>query len=179
MKIPGESQSTFDKSAALAETLIVLPETGSTNDDLAALARRADEPAGEFTVVVTDSQTAGRGRLGRTWIATSGITLAISVLVRPESLFATPDALAWLPLIAGVAMTRAIHAELTALKRNDTADAPPEGQDTVAPRATLKWPNDVLINGFKVSGILTELVEKGVQENDTILIGEYQFDYIF
>lgn len=155
MNIPADSQWGFDKSAALAERFIWLSETGSTNDDAAALARNAADPAPAYTVVVTDSQTAGRGRLGRTWVASSGKTLAISVLVRPESLFATPDSLAWLPLISGISMTRAVQAELDAL-RELHAD-----EDEYAPEqaiARLKWPNDVLINGFKVSGILTELL---------------------
>lgn len=154
MNIPADSQWGFDKSAALAERFIWLSETGSTNDDAAALARDAADPAPEYTVVVTDSQTAGRGRLGRTWVASSGKTLAISVLVRPESMFAVPDSLAWLPLISGISMTRAVQAEIDAL-------APNGDEDEYAPEraiARLKWPNDVLIDGFKVSGILTELL---------------------
>lgn len=148
----------FDKSSALADRLIVLPETGSTNDDLAALARDVDSPATEFTVVVTDSQTAGRGRLGRTWIASSGKTLAISILVRPESLFETPNRLAWLPLISGLAMTEAIQRELDILTTAPVSAVDATERELSVPRAALKWPNDVLINGFKVSGILTELL---------------------
>lgn len=152
MKKQGDSQSSFDKSRSLVESLVVLTETGSTNDDLAALARDASNPAAEFTVVVTDSQTAGRGRLGRTWVASSGKTLAISVLVRPERLMRTPDVLAWLPLISGLAMASAVRTEL-----DNLADAIPVDERAPAD-VSLKWPNDVLINGFKVSGILTELL---------------------
>lgn len=123
-----------------AERLTYLQETGSTNDDLRA---RVDAP--EFTTIVTTSQIGGRGRLGRVWIAPPGQSVAISVLLRPTMSGRTIDqaGLGWIPLIAGLAMTRAI--------------------DALGPRdgATLKWPNDVLIDGRKVSGILTELGQDG------------------
>lgn len=165
MKNLADSQSSFDKSAAVAEHLIVLAETGSTNDEIAERARAA-EPAPEFTVVVTDTQTAGRGRLGRTWVASSGKTLAISVLVRPTALFAAPDSLAWLPLIAGLAMTEAVSSELRALAGQKPTSELNDAYAGVS-EATLKWPNDVLIDGFKVSGILTELLA----DQSAIVIG--------
>jgi BirA family biotin operon repressor/biotin-[acetyl-CoA-carboxylase] ligase len=91
-------------------------------------------------VLVTDHQTAGRGRLGRSWSARPGDSLAISVLLRP----AVPrERLGWLSLAAGAAMTQAL-----------------EGLG-VAARA--KWPNDVLIGDRKVCGVLAEaLVDGGV-----------------
>lgn len=153
MKNLADSQFDFDKSAAIAARFHALAETGSTNDDLAAAARDAVDPAPDFSVIVTTSQTRGRGRLGRTWVATSGKTLAISVLLRPTELFRTPDALGWLPLIAGVAMTRAVRAELGRHGAEGERDYAVEH-----PVASLKWPNDVQIDGFKVSGILTELL---------------------
>jgi len=88
-----------------------------------------------FSVVVTDSQTAGRGRLGRVWTTPRRSALAASVLVRPAS---PVESWGWLPLLAGVAMTRAITG--------------------AGARAELKWPNDVLIGGRKVCGILAELL---------------------
>ncbi|HLP23249.1 MAG TPA: biotin--[acetyl-CoA-carboxylase] ligase [Microbacteriaceae bacterium] len=148
MKNSADSPCDFHKSAALVERFLWLPETGSTNDDASALARQG---APDFTVVVTDTQTAGRGRLGRVWTARSGKTLAISVLLRPTELFERPDSLAWLPLLAGVAMSRAVRAELDALLTHEPEERAPL-------EVSLKWPNDVLIHGFKVSGILTELV---------------------
>jgi BirA family biotin operon repressor/biotin-[acetyl-CoA-carboxylase] ligase len=102
--------------------------------------------AADFTVVLTLDQRAGRGRLGRTWSAPPGRTLAASVLLRPRRPGGAPlpyDALGWLPLLAGAAMTTAVNGVLPA-------------QD-----ARLKWPNDVLIGGRKVSGLLTELSPGG------------------
>ena len=130
-----------------ASRFLVLAETGSTNDVLVADAPH--EP--DFSVVVTGSQTAGRGRLGREWVAPAGSSLSISVLLRPRLASGMPLALehfGWIPLIAGVAMCRAI--------------AP------LVPGAVgLKWPNDVQIDGLKVSGLLAELVPGG----DAVVMG--------
>lgn len=129
----------FPRSLAAVEHLRVLESAGSTNDVLVGSA--AGEP--HFSVVVTDEQTAGRGRLGRVWVAPPGKTLAISVLLRPRTPDGDPmdfDLFGWLPLIAGAAMTTAVASVLP------------------ADRVGLKWPNDVLVDGLKVSGILAELV---------------------
>lgn len=134
-------------SSAIAGSLDLLPEAGSTNDEVRA---RADVLA-DLAVVVTDNQTAGRGRLGREWIAPAGGCLAISVLLRPRLPAGAPLEAAnfgWLPLIAGVAMARALR--------------------TLVPgRVGLKWPNDVQIDGLKVSGLLAELLVTG----DAIVLG--------
>jgi len=132
----------------VVENLIKLDTAGSTNDELVAIAAASDE----FTVVVTGDQTAGRGRLGRVWVAPPGASLAISVLLRPVLPAGEPLDLShfgWLPLIAGVAMTRAVQ--------------------TVVPahRVGLKWPNDVQIDSLKVSGLLAELLPTG----DAVVIG--------
>lgn len=127
------------RSAALASSLTVLDECGSTNSEL--VARAAVSP--DFAVLVTDSQTSGRGRLGREWVAPPGRTIAISVLLRPVQPDGSPlriEQFGWLPLIAGLAMTRAIAPIVP------------------AHNVTLKWPNDVQVDGLKVSGLLAELV---------------------
>ncbi|CAN5169278.1 biotin--[acetyl-CoA-carboxylase] ligase [soil metagenome] len=121
-------------SRVVAETLDVLDEAGSTNAVLVERARAGTEP--EFAVVVTTNQTAGRGRLGRTWTAPPGKTIAVSVLLTPPN----SEKLSWLPLVAGLAMSRAVRSLVT-----DHA-------------VTLKWPNDVQVDGLKVSGLLAELV---------------------
>ena len=127
-------------SRAIAPDLQVVASTASTNADL--LARAADLP--DFAVLVTDDQTAGRGRLGRTWVAPPGRTLAVSVfLAAPPS--------GWMPLLAGVAMARAVRSLL-----------PAPGVSGPAPAVGLKWPNDVQVDGDKVSGILAELAPNGV-----------------
>lgn len=120
----------------------MLEECGSTNAELVTLAA-AEDPA-EFCTVVTTNQTHGRGRLERTWIAPPGQSLAVSVLLKPRSPDGAPLSLeryGWLSLIAGAAMARAVAGLLPA-----------------GPQVTLKWPNDVQIDGRKVSGLLAELL---------------------
>ena len=115
-----------------------VPVTGSTNADLAAAAASG---APDGTVLVTDEQTAGRGRLGRQWQAPAGSSLMFSALVRPGSVPAARRG--WVGAILGLAIVDAIR--------------------TVGPvRPQLKWPNDVLIGEAKVAGILAELVDDGI-----------------
>ncbi|WP_410820281.1 biotin--[acetyl-CoA-carboxylase] ligase [Micromonospora sp. 050-3] len=118
-------------------------ETGSTNADVAEAAR-ADEPEG--LVVVAERQTAGRGRRGRVWQSPARAGIATSVLLRPGEavpergwLPATPTGYGWLPLLAGVALVETV-ARLAELE------------------ATLKWPNDLLIDDAKCAGVLAEAV---------------------
>ncbi len=132
-------------SAAVSPALTWTDSVGSTNVVLrerATTESAADAP--DFTVLATDNQTAGRGRLDRTWVTPAGASLAVSVLVRPATPSGRPlpmEAFSWYPLLAGLAMTRACASVLD-----------------VPTTAKLKWPNDVLISQKKVSGILTELV---------------------
>jgi BirA family biotin operon repressor/biotin-[acetyl-CoA-carboxylase] ligase len=118
-------------SAAVVDRIEILPEAGSTNDELVAHAAEL----GDFSVVVTGSQTAGRGRLGRVWVAPPGASLAVSVLLRP--------------VLAGIAMTRAVQSLVP------------------ADRVGLKWPNDVQVDGLKISGLLAELLPTG----DAVVMG--------
>ncbi len=103
------------------------PIVGSTND---RLKERARSGAPEWTVVVADKQTAGRGRRGRRWASPPG-NLYLSVLLRPSS-----PAASVLPLAAGVAIAEAL-APLGVV-------------------AALKWPNDVLVGARKLAGVLAE-----------------------
>ena len=119
----------------------VVESTGSTNADLLARARDG-EPEG--TVLVTEHQQAGRGRMGRTWITPPRAALTFSLLVRPETV--PPARRGWLPLLTGVAVTEAI---------TEVTDVP----------ATLKWPNDVLSAQGKLAGILAEAA------GDAIVVG--------
>jgi BirA family transcriptional regulator, biotin operon repressor / biotin---[acetyl-CoA-carboxylase] ligase len=125
------------RASAIASRLEVLESAGSTNDELRARATGPD-PWPHLSAVATDRQTAGRGRLGRVWTAPPGGSLALSVLVRPGLPF---EALGWVPLLAGLAVVRTLR---------DSGAA-----------ASLKWPNDVLLDGRKVCGILTELLPDG------------------
>jgi len=119
----------------------VVAETASTNEDLLAAARRG-APEGE--VLAAEVQTAGRGRMGRSWVSLPGTALTFSVLLRPVA--APAAGRGWVPLLTGVAVASALRAEA--------------GID-----ARLKWPNDVLVNGAKLAGILAE------QAGDAIVVG--------
>ncbi len=113
-------------------TLHHVETIGSTNDEAARLAA-SGAPSG--TIVLADRQSKGRGRLGRTWHSAPG-NLHASILLRPDcSLQAASE----LSLLAGVVLT-----ELLAGHGPDDLDL------------ALKWPNDVLIDGAKVAGILLE-----------------------
>jgi BirA family biotin operon repressor/biotin-[acetyl-CoA-carboxylase] ligase len=111
----------------------VLDSAPSTN---VVVADRARAGAGEGLVVVAEHQTAGRGRLARTWETPRRSALTMSLLLRPRS--AAVD-WPWLPLLTG-------YAASTALRR-------------LGASAQLKWPNDVLIGDRKVAGILAERIE--------------------
>lgn len=128
----------FSTSALQAGRLDWVESTGSTNTDLMALAGANSAAYPNFTVLVAGEQTAGRGRSGREWQAPDGSSLFASVLIRPTSVSATQ--FAWLPLIAGLSMANAIS------------------QFAGSQRATVKWPNDVLIADKKVCGVLSELL---------------------
>lgn len=113
----------------------VVPEAGSTNTDLIA---RSKEGAPEGTVLVTEHQTAGKGRLGRGFTTPARVALTFSVLVRPS---VPSDRLGWVSPMMGLAAVAAVR-EVTGVK------------------AALKWPNDVLVPGEerdgKLAGILAE-----------------------
>ncbi|TFB54020.1 biotin--[acetyl-CoA-carboxylase] ligase [Cryobacterium sp. TMT2-17-1] len=148
----------FPLSREVVPRFEYLPETGSTNDVLVAHTAGEDAAAWpDLSTVVTDNQTRGRGRLGRTWLAPTGKSLAISVLLRPRA-SAAPlpiDHFGWFPLLAGAAMTRAVRAVVEA---SLAARVDEPGEEAPRHEVTLKWPNDVLIDGYKVSGILSELL---------------------
>jgi BirA family biotin operon repressor/biotin-[acetyl-CoA-carboxylase] ligase len=104
-------------------------ETESTNNDVMALAR---DGAGEGVVVVADHQTGGRGRQGRRWVAPAGSSLLVSVLLRPPARLAGA-----VGITAAVALAEAVEA-------------------TTGCVAGLKWPNDLVVDGRKLAGILAE-----------------------
>ncbi|MFN4148820.1 MAG: biotin--[acetyl-CoA-carboxylase] ligase, partial [Rhodocyclaceae bacterium] len=110
----------------------LLPECASTN---ALLLARAEAGAPSGTVVIAETQTAGRGRRGRAWHSTPGDSLTFSLLWR----FAPATLPLGLSLATGVAVTNALKK----IGAGDTA---------------LKWPNDILKDGRKLAGILVELV---------------------
>lgn len=113
----------------------VVAETASTNADLADAAR---DDAPEGTALVADHQSSGRGRLGRGWEFPPRSGLALSMLVRPDTVPAARWP--WLPLLTGIAVYEALRA-------------------TARVDCELKWPNDVLVGDRKLAGILVERTE--------------------
>jgi BirA family biotin operon repressor/biotin-[acetyl-CoA-carboxylase] ligase len=122
----------------------------STNRVALAL---ADEGAAEGTSVVAESQTAGRGRLGRCWFSPARVNLYASVILRPSLPMAQA---AQVVLVGAVAAARAIAS---------LYDGPP----ATPPR--IKWPNDILIGGRKVSGTLVETASQGARQAPRLGIG--------
>lgn len=118
--------------------LDVVPTTGSTNADLVA---QAQQGAPDRTVLIAEEQVSGRGRMQRAWASARGYGLYVSVLLRPAGI--PQSALAWLPLLAGVALVETV-ARTTGLT------------------AALKWPNDLLLGDgrdwYKAAGVLADAV---------------------
>jgi BirA family biotin operon repressor/biotin-[acetyl-CoA-carboxylase] ligase len=106
-------------------------EVGSTNDVAKEL---AEEGAAHGEVVVAEGQTAGRGRRGRAWLSPPGLNVYLSVILRPDL---PPARAPELTLLASVALCQAVRL----------AGVP----------ADIKWPNDLMVRGRKVAGVLTEI----------------------
>lgn len=117
--------------------LEIVDSVPSTN---ALLVGRAATDGRSGLVLLAEHQTAGRGRLDRTWVAPPRSGLALSVLVRPYDV--PVQRWPWIALLSGLAVGAAL---------NTAAGVP----------ATLKWPNDVIVGERKVAGILVERVESG------------------
>lgn len=116
----------------LGRPLHFYAETDSTNARIAALAAAG---AAEGALAVAELQTAGRGRRGRAWQAPAGTGIWMSLLLRPAI---PPTQAPLLTLLAGLAVTAAIR-----------------GETGLSPQ--IKWPNDILLDGKKLVGILTEM----------------------
>ncbi len=131
LPLPGEV------SAGLSTTitgcrLIYVPELPSTNDEAKKLAR---EGCPEGTVVITEKQTGGKGRLGRAWFSPPGKGLWFTVVLRPP---VNPAETPQVTMVTAVAVATAVR-EHTGVE------------------AGIKWPNDILVKGKKLCGILVEL----------------------
>ena len=113
---------------------VEITESAPSTNVLVADRARADEEAG--LVVVTEHQTAGRGRLDRVWETPARSSLTFSVLLRPD---VPAQDWPWLPLLTGYAVQAALADRL--------------------PDIALKWPNDVLVEERKVAGILVERID--------------------
>jgi BirA family transcriptional regulator, biotin operon repressor / biotin---[acetyl-CoA-carboxylase] ligase len=116
----------------------------STNDEAGLLAR-AGAPHG--TVILADEQSAGRGRYGRSWHSPPGENLYLSVVLRPDI---APERAPPITLAGGLGVVDAVNK--------------------AGVHASLKWPNDVLVGGKKLAGVLTEMNTRG-QELEHVILG--------
>ncbi len=114
------------------QELVYLDTVTSTNDYLKKL---AEQGAPHGTLVVADYQSGGKGRRGRTWITPHGTTIAMSILLRPQI---RPEKASMLTLVIGMAAAKAV-CDVTGLD------------------VKIKWPNDLVLHGKKLSGTLTEM----------------------
>ncbi len=129
------------------ESLKHLGETASTNDDAMNWAR---DGASHGSVVRADAQTRGRGRLGRNWVSPSGLGLYVSLILRPE-------------------IDMAQVAQMTMLAALASADAV---EQTTTLRANVKWPNDIVLHGKKIGGILSEAkTENNAARVEFVVVG--------
>ncbi|MBI2912784.1 MAG: biotin--[acetyl-CoA-carboxylase] ligase [Chloroflexi bacterium] len=116
-------------TAFVGRRLTCLPSATSTQDEARA---QADAGAPEGTAVLAEEQTAGRGRLGRSWASPAGTNLYLTIVLRP-----TVERLRSLSIVAPLAVAEAV-------------------EETTGLSPGIKWPNDVLIRGRKLAGILIE-----------------------
>ena len=117
---------------------------GSTNQYAKKI---AEEGAASGTLVIADEQTAGKGRRGRSWVTPPGETIAFTLLLRPKL---SPDRVSMVTLVMGLAVAKAVN--------------------TLYPlKAGIKWPNDVVINGKKLCGILTEMSAEVMHVNHIVI----------
>jgi BirA family transcriptional regulator, biotin operon repressor / biotin---[acetyl-CoA-carboxylase] ligase len=125
------------KTQILGQSLHIVTETPSTNT-LGLTLAEAGEPHG--TVILAEHQTAGKGRLGRSWVSPPHKNIYCSLILRDPRL---QPHLTWIPLATGLALSEAIEQEL---------------QIT----SLLKWPNDLMIDNKKLGGILCESTSRGL-----------------
>ncbi|MFZ7103097.1 MAG: biotin--[acetyl-CoA-carboxylase] ligase [Peptococcaceae bacterium] len=127
------------------ENIYTFAEVDSTNNVAKKLAA---EGRPEGTIVVAERQLQGKGRLGRTWVSPTGKGIWVSLILRPDIL---PTASPQITFVLAVAMVKALKKSLN-----------------ITPK--IKWPNDILIDGKKVAGILTELSAE-IERVNYIIVG--------
>jgi len=151
---PTEKLNQVSLSAALSDLPLggvhYFPEVDSTNSAAAELSGRG---AADLAVVVAEEQTAGRGRQGRSWITRPGTALAVSVLLKPPSVDSGSESLFTPGRYSGLGALAAVEAV----------------RDLYRFPAQIKWPNDILMDGLKVGGVLVEASWEGDILSEIIL----------
>ncbi len=129
--LPEEIQEGLETKIFGKSKILYLSETGSTNQEAKDLAEKG---APEGTVIIAERQVQGKGRRGRTWFSPPGEGIYCSLILRPKM---TPTEASRITLMTAVVVADLLHSSLALPCR-------------------VKWPNDILVNGKKISGILTE-----------------------
>ena len=135
--------------------LEISPRTESTNTDLVQHAEREAAGWPDLSVLGAEIQTAGRGRLERSWEAPERSSLFVSILLRPFNRSGRPvptAAYSWFSLLAALALAESV-----------------EDRTEIAPQ--LKWPNDVTVDGRKLAGILAQFVPGAGAEPPAVVVG--------
>lgn len=120
------------KTNSLGHKIICLNEVGSTNDYAKKI---ASEGAENGTLIIAEQQNSGRGRLGRNWSSSKGKGIWMSIILKPNI---EPQKAQIITLASSIAVVKALRPLLS-------------------DRVKVKWPNDVLVDGKKICGILTEM----------------------
>ncbi len=128
---------------------IFLPEVESTNSYAIELLKNVNQPEG--TIVYTHNQTKGRGQRGNSWISQPGQNLALSIILKPH--FLPLKNLHFLYIVGALA----VHDVMTHILSNGQFDI------------KIKWPNDILVNGKKIAGILNENVLQNTKLNYCVI----------
>ena len=128
-----DNSSDDNKLEGIFQHIRYFEKTDSTNNQ-AKLAAESNAPDG--TLFVAECQTGGRGRRGRSWESPAGTGIWMSLLLRPDM---SPESASMLTLVLAIAMVEAIREEVKDID------------------CYIKWPNDIVVNGKKITGILTEM----------------------
>ena len=131
-----EELDSLMKTQWAGRNILYYDVTDSTN---LRIKQAGDEGAPHGTLAVADRQTAGRGRRGRTWISPAGSSIYMSILLRPEI---TPDKASMLTLVMALSVAEGIEQCIDQYESLELQ---------------IKWPNDIIIRGKKLAGILTEM----------------------
>lgn len=161
---PGPDRPGLDKDALLntdflsatgISRLDIVESTGSTNADLVRFVTVEPKKWADFAVLTAEHQTAGRGRLDRHWESPARSAVSVSVVLRPVNADGLPvptQSYSWMSLLAAVALRETLL---------ETAGLP----------ADIKWPNDVLVRGKKIAGILAQLTPLGDGSVPAVILG--------
>ena len=132
------------ETAWAGKTCLCFPALESTNDYAKELAK---QECVHGTLIVADTQTAGKGRRGRVWQSPKGTTISMSLCLEPKL---PTEKVSGITLAAALSVAKAIF-------------------EVTGKRAQIKWPNDIVLNGRKICGILTELVFR--KETYAVIVG--------